>query len=82
MLSALAWLWRRVDKLAKKAIRGNSVCSTYFRFRVGAQLGKVDVSKDIMMNRMPSLLGLVLMLSTFGRLHRSFSGFMGSRKFC
>jgi hypothetical protein len=37
MLSALAWLWRRVDKLAKGAIRGNSVCSTYFSIPVGAQ---------------------------------------------
>ena len=37
MFSAFAWLWRRVDKGEEGAIRGNSVCSTYFSIPVGAQ---------------------------------------------
>lgn len=50
---------------AKKGLLGAIVFVVHtFRFRVGAQLGKVDVSRDIMMNRMASLSGLVLMLST------------------
>jgi hypothetical protein len=38
MLSALAWLWRRVDKLAKKGLLGAIVFVVHtFRFLVGAQ---------------------------------------------